>query len=107
MAIALVMMSCFTFFTSCTKDNSTKPTGNSGMTQAPVSPSQQKLLDLVNNARAKGCNCGNTAYPPVAAVTWNTKLEQAAKKHSEYMNSSGNFSHTGANGTNAGQRITA
>lgn len=94
------------FFSSCTKGETTtvKPgtTGN-----APVTPSQQLLLDLVNDARTSGHQCGNTYYPPVGEVSWNTLLEEAAKKHSDYMNGTSVLSHTGRNGSDAGDRITA
>lgn len=102
--VYLVAISCMgMFYTSCTKENTT-PTNTGG--NAPVTPNQQKLLDMVNNSRSKGCDCGNKYYPPVPAVVWNAQLEQAAKKHSEYMNSTGNLSHTGQNNSDAGERIT-
>ena len=45
--------------------------------------------------------------PAVAVVTWNDKLAKAAYYHSVEMKSNDYFSHTGLNGSNAGQRITA
>ncbi|UYQ92798.1 CAP domain-containing protein [Chitinophaga horti] len=64
------------------------------------------MLELINEARAKGCNCGGVEMAPVGPVTWNLKLEQAAYLHAKEMRDSSYFSHTGANGSNAGQRIT-
>lgn len=95
------------FFSACEKSNSTPVTINNNGGNAPADPNQQKMLDLVNEARAQGCNCGNTYYPPAEAVTWNSLLAAAAKKHSEYMNSTQNLSHTGRNNTNPGTRISA
>jgi uncharacterized protein YkwD len=92
-------------YVSCNKESITTTPGSTD--NAPLNPNQQKLLNLVNEVRGSGCNCGNVFYPPVGAVTWNTLLEQAAKKHSEYMNSTGNFSHTGAGGSDPGDRIEA
>lgn len=69
--------------------------------------SQQKLLRLVNNARAKGCRCGGKYYKPTGALTWNNKLESAAKKHSNYMKRRGVMSHTGKGGSDAGRRMSA
>jgi len=85
------------------------PTNNSGNTNGnQVTNSQQpELLRLVNEYRSKGCNCGTTAMPPVAALVWNTKLETAATKHSQEMEKTNVFSHKGQNGSNAGQRISA
>ncbi len=63
------------------------------------------MLELVNNARKKGCNCGNTFYPSAPAVSWNVGLEKAAIEHSSDMYSKAYFSHTGQDGTGAGVRI--
>ena len=41
------------------------------------------------------------------AVTWNDKLAKAAYDHSVDMKLNDYFSHTGLNGSNPGQRITA
>ena len=64
------------------------------------------LLQLVNDARKKGCKCGNTYYPPVAALTWNNQLERAAYGHSTDMFRNRYFSHTGSDGSGTGERIT-
>jgi uncharacterized protein YkwD len=92
---------------SCTKDDN--DVFNTTPTQTPttITASEQKLLNLVNNARTQGCNCGNTFYPPVPAVSWNDRLEAAAQSHSDWMNRNNTLSHTGANGSDPGDRITA
>lgn len=64
------------------------------------------LLQLVNDARKKGCKCGNTYYPPVPALTWNNQLERAAYGHSTDMFRNRYFSHTGSDGSGTGERIT-
>lgn len=65
------------------------------------------LLKLVNDKRATGCNCGTTAMPAVAALTWNNLLAAAALAHSKDMNANNYFSHTSLDGRGAGDRITA
>jgi len=98
---------------SCTKqdlpESSNTGEGNSGGTTPDIvyNVSKSKILQLVNSVRQSGCNCGNTAMPPVAVVTWNDKLAKAAFDHSVEMKSNDFFSHTGLNGSNAGQRIAA
>lgn len=93
-------------FYSCRKNDVTD--------KIPVNPpggstnvNQATLLQLVNNFRQSGCNCGNTAMPPVASITWNDQLGVASLNHSNDMNANNYFSHTGANGSSAGDRITA
>jgi uncharacterized protein YkwD len=63
------------------------------------------LVQLVNDTRKKGCQCGETWYPPAPAVTWNELLEKAALNHSRDMYQNNYFSHTSQDGKNAGNRI--
>lgn len=102
----IILTATSIFYTSCNKDT-TEPTLTSGTQSAPANPSQQRLLDLVNQARTSGHKCGNKNYPPVNSVSWNSQLADAAKKHSDYMNSTGKLDHTGEGGSNAGDRVTA
>jgi len=113
--LLIVLFSIVLLF-SCTKqdipaNNQTgnTGTGNTGGNTPTIvyNVNKTKLLELVNAVRKTGCNCGNTAMPPVAAVTWNDKLAKAAYDHSVDMKSNDYFSHTGLNGSGAGQRITA
>lgn len=68
---------------------------------------KQKLLALVNDARAKGCRCGGRYYKPVPPLTWNNRLERAAQKHSRYMRRRNVLCHAGQGGSDAGRRISA
>ncbi len=68
---------------------------------------KERLLQLVNNARAKGCRCGGRYYKPVPPLTWNNKLERAAQKHSRYMRRRNVLGHAGQGGSDAGRRISA
>ena len=43
---------------------------------------KDRLLQLVNQVRKKGCQCGNKWYGPVPALSWNAQLEKAASAHS-------------------------
>jgi uncharacterized protein YkwD len=63
------------------------------------------LLQLVNEARKKGCNCGDAYYGPAPALSWNEQLETAAANHSNDMFQNHYFSHTAPDGTNGGDRI--
>jgi uncharacterized protein YkwD len=92
----------FALVTSCTKEavpvvNSSDPT--------PTTVNKTMLLQLVNDARKKGCNCGETYYAPVAPLTWNDQLEKAAYNHSNDMFKKNYFSHTGSDGSSSGERI--
>ena len=103
--VAVVASLCWSL-SSCQKANTTPVTINTDTANAPINPDEQRMLDLVNDARLNGCNCGNEYYPPVGPVTWNGLLESAAKKHSEYMNRTGELDHKGENNSNAGTRIS-
>jgi uncharacterized protein YkwD len=62
----------------------------------------------VNQYRVAGANCGSAGnFAPAPALAWNNMLTLAAEGHSRDMVNNVFFSHTGSNGSNGGQRITA
>lgn len=66
-------------------------------TAAPASGDVARVVELVNSERSKaGCS----------PVTLNAKLSKAAQDHSEDMAAHRNMSHTGSDGSGAGDRIT-
>ncbi len=95
------------FFFSCSKDNVQHP-GNEPDKDSPVfNVNKSELLQRVNAVRLSGCNCGTTRMPPVQALNWNDQLATASYDHSLDMNNNDFFSHTGSNGSNTGQRLSA
>lgn len=66
------------------------------MTQANTH--EQYMLELINAERAKA------GVPPLA---FDGDLNEAAEGHSAWMIATDTFSHTGANGSSAGDRMTA
>lgn len=67
--------------------------------------SKKKLLDMVNDLRAKGCDCGGIYMAPVAPLKWDYQLERAAIEHSIDMNLQGYFSHVSLDGSSFADRI--
>lgn len=65
------------------------------------------MLTLVNNARGVARPCGTTDYEAVSPLSWHCSLEQAAQGHSTSMADNNFFSHTGLDGSNPGDRISA
>jgi uncharacterized protein YkwD len=80
---------------------------NHAQAQQPAPLNKKLLLDMVNDIRSKGCNCGKTYYPPAPPVKWDEKLEKAAQNHSNNMSSKAFFSHTGKDGSRVHDRVTA
>lgn len=66
---------------------------------------QTEILQRVNAFRAAGAVCGSTTYAPATALTWNTKLLQAATGHSSDMAGNNYFSHTSLDGRTLTQRV--
>ena len=58
---------------------------------------EDRVLSLTNGERA------NVGCP---ALTANAQLDAAARRHSDDMARTGNFSHTGSDGSTADQRVT-
>ncbi|MEM7299184.1 MAG: CAP domain-containing protein, partial [Bacteroidota bacterium] len=71
----------------------------------PLNEFQSQILDLVNDARAQGRNCGSEFFPSAPAVNWDNRIENAALNHSLDMAENQNFSHTGTDGSNTGDRL--
>ena len=71
----------------------------------PLNEFLSQVLDLVNSARAQGRNCGSEFFPAAPPVTWDERIQNAAQSHSEDMALNENFSHTGTDGSNAGDRL--
>jgi uncharacterized protein YkwD len=67
----------------------------------------KEILTLVNNARAQTRSCGFMSYQAAPAVAWNCLLENAAYGHSASMAKNNFFSHTGQDGSDPGDRISA
>src|SRR5215207_7609239 len=85
----------------------TKPVGTVGPSAEISSAGINKtlILQLVNDARKKGCNCGDKYFSPATALTWNDQLEKAALLHSNDMYQNNYFSHKDKRGNSAGIRI--
>jgi len=66
---------------------------------------EAKIIQLVNDLRAKGCKCGEDQMSVVNKLNWSNQLEKAAAAHSTDMNTNNFFSHTGSDGSNAGERM--
>ena len=92
---------------SCTKDSTSveAPVNPDKVTSVPATLNKTLMLQLVNDVRKKGCQCGDTYYKPATAITWNEQLEAAAYSHSEDMYKKKYFSHIAPDGSNGGARI--
>src|SRR5690606_18320301 len=64
----------------------------------------QALLVRVNAARSQARQCGDQAFEPAAAVTWNAPLGEAARSHSRAMANGNYFSHRDPEGRTPGDR---
>jgi len=65
----------------------------------------QRVLDLVNQARATRRHCGNWVFNSARPVRWNDVLAQAARLHSEDMARYNYLSHSGRDGSGPAQRV--
>jgi len=68
---------------------------------------EDQVLTLVNQRRAAGATCGGVAKPAAPALTLDTRLRCAARRHSRDMGTNNFMSHTGSNGSTPWQRITS
>lgn len=66
---------------------------------------ENEVLKLVNQKRAAGASCGGVAKASAAALTLDTRLRCAARKHSKDLGTTNTFSHNGSNGSTPWQRM--
>jgi len=66
---------------------------------------QQRVLQLVNEARARGRRCGSEKFPPVAALTLSAQLADAAKVHAQDMARREYFEHQAPDGSQPKDRV--
>ncbi len=86
------------------------PTPTPAPTPAPtpgsgISATEQRVLDLTNQARATARTCGSASYPAAAPLTWNASLATAARGHAADMAAKNYFSHTSQDGRTFDVRI--
>ena len=65
----------------------------------------QKILALVNRARAVPRTCGNTSFRAAGPLRWNDTLAQASRLHAEDMARHSYASHDGSDGATLEQRV--
>lgn len=68
---------------------------------------QQRMLQLINDARATERVCGTESFLATGALLWNSTLASAAGRHSDDMATHNFFDHTGSDGSTASARVTA
>jgi uncharacterized protein YkwD len=69
---------------------------------------EAQALQRINTYRTAGASCGSRgSFAPATALAWNVPLITASTRHSNDMVANNFFSHTGSDGSNAGQRATA
>jgi len=98
--VPVFLLSLFIIVYSCHKSDVINQNNS-----AAAALNKSLMLQLVNEQRTKGCNCGTVYYPPTTTVTWNDQLESAANVHAADMDKNNYFSHTGLDGSSAGDRI--
>jgi uncharacterized protein YkwD len=73
--------------------------------RSPAADVRQRVLDLVNQARATGRRCGAEQFPSVAPLAWAPPLETAAQSHAGDMAAREYFAHRGKDGREPRDRV--
>jgi uncharacterized protein YkwD len=99
--------------TAATMATPSTPANTTGTDPAGTPPAASSSVDVVvtlqllNAARAQPRACGDQSMPAAPPLSWSAALEQAAIGHSQWMQATNTFSHTGANGSSVGSRVSA
>jgi uncharacterized protein YkwD len=92
--------------TSTPETSTTTPTG-SAATPTSEKTFPDRVVEALNAARAVPRSCGGTAFPAAGPLRWQAQTEQAALAQAQYLQQNNLFTHTGANGSSVGDRLTA
>lgn len=93
----------FTLLAAC---DAVLPPSPAPAPSAPPTAFEAELLGLVNEARARGHDCGaEGVFGVTGEVTLEPRLTDAAQAHAEDMNAKDYFSHTGQDGSTIGDRV--
>lgn len=87
------------------QDTGGNPPGGSPAPPGSLNDFQAFMLNIVNQARAQSRNCGNQFFTAVPPLQWDERIETAAQMHSEDMAATQIVSHTGSDGSDAGDRL--
>jgi uncharacterized protein YkwD len=71
----------------------------------PRAAAGQRVLDLINQARATSRFCGDKRFAPARPLRWNNQLAEASRLHSEDMARYDYFSHDGRDGSHPSERV--
>ena len=76
------------------------------ISQSPASPDENTAyLTAINAARAEARVCGEKSFVATTTLTWNDKLEAAAKTHSDDMRDRDYFAHKHPTGPTLAERL--
>lgn len=67
---------------------------------------ERALLNRVNEARSQPRQCGDEDFDAAEPLSWNCKLEDAARAHSRDMTELEFFGHTDPEGVQTGERVS-
>lgn len=67
---------------------------------------ENRMLELMNEARSEGATCGSTYYGPTHSLAMNPALRCAGRVHSKDMHDRQFFDHTNPDGEGPAERFT-
>lgn len=88
-------------------DSNVAGDSGSNATDCELTESDQAMLDLVNQARVQPRLCGTVAFTATQPLKWSCQLMDAAIAHSGDMADNDFFSHSGSDGLQVSERVTA
>ena len=100
------------FFSACVQEEGTPilaediPTEEEIGVEEALSKFAKEMLDAVNKLRKKGCVCGEENMPPVHPLSWDPKLEIAARRHAKDMKKNNFLEHKGSDGSTLSERVS-
>jgi uncharacterized protein YkwD len=108
-AVVLVAAAALTFGAACSDDEDDQGSSGTGVCdetgegywESDWAALECEVLDLVNEVRASGAECGDQGqFGSTEPLVMQHQLREAARYHSQWMGETGNFTHDSPGGPN-------
>lgn len=104
-ALLIVLLLIFAACDGGSDGGDTSPGPTNSPPTNPPGGFEDTMLELINDARAEGRDCGSEFFPAAPPLSWDDRVAAAAEGHSEDMAENRFFDHEGSDGSDTGDRL--
>jgi len=104
-AVLFILLLIFAACDGGSDGGDTSPGPTNPPSTNPPGGLESTMLELINETRAEGRDCGSEFFPAAPPLIWDDRVAAAAEGHSEDMAENRFFDHEGSDGSDTGDRL--